>query len=167
VRKYLKSIYRVLTAVSVVIALLVFITGKTELTEYVKMFRNYFGMSQEDNAHTNYIFLEGTDNLLTTIFKTFFVILAIFFLTIASIISCLLEIIIWAVSLGTYKFYCMGEIWDLLWTRIVSNWYWIPSKSLYLWITYLLYSGFFGTGSVDRGASSKNNNNGRHIKTSR
>ena len=151
VRKYVKNLYRVLTAVSVVVALIVFVTGKTELTEYVKIFRSYFKLSEGDNTETSYIFLEGTDNLLTTIVKTFFVILAIVFLTIGSIISGILEAIVWAVSLGTYKFYCTREIWDLLWTRIVSDWYWTPSKSLYLWITYLLYSGFFGTSSVDRG----------------
>jgi hypothetical protein len=109
VRKYAKNVYRVLTAISVMVALLVFVTGKTELTEYVKIFRSYFTMSEIDNAETNYIFLEGTDNLLTTIVKTFFVILAIVFLTIGSILSGILETIIWAVSFGTYKFYCTRE----------------------------------------------------------
>ncbi|MBL7855898.1 MAG: hypothetical protein JNL17_15975 [Cyclobacteriaceae bacterium] len=149
-KKYVRNIFRILTIVSVVITLLVFITGKTELTEYIKIFRNQFGETSDENTSVNYNFLEGTDNLLTTIFKTFFVILAVIFMTMASIISGFLEIIIWAVSLGRYKFYCTGEIWDLLWTRIIGNWYWTPSKSLYLCITYLFYSGFFGTGSVER-----------------
>ena len=154
-RKYLKNLFLFLTAVSVIIAILVFTTGKTKLEEYVDIVKGWFGSNSSPttihstSSESIQHFKPSSDNLLTTICKTFFVILSIIFLCFASIIAALLEIVIWIVSLGHSKFYCTKQIWNLCWTEIVSNWYWTPAKSTYLWITFLLYGGFFGGKSVN------------------
>jgi hypothetical protein len=154
-KKYLKNLFRFLTAVSVIIAILVFTTGKMKLEEYIDIINGWFGSnSSPKTTHTTLSdsvqhFKPSSDNLLTTICKTFFLILAVIFLCFASIISALLEIVIWIVSLGHSKFYCTKQIWNLCWTEIASNWYWTPAKNTYLWITFLLYGGLFGTKSVN------------------
>lgn len=149
-KKYLKNLLRFLTAVSVIIAILVFTTGKTKLEEYIDVANSWFvGSSSLKAIHSTpsesvQHFNPNSDNLLTTICKTFFVILAIIFLCFASLIAAMLEIVIWVVSLGHSKFYCTKQIWNLCWSEIVSNWYWTPAKSTYLWITFLLYGVFLG-----------------------
>ena len=166
-KTYLRNIFRVLTVFSVVIAIAVFFTGKASLTENIKLVSDYLfrdGTSAKGTTIVSdkpVVFNEGTDNLLTTIVKTLVVILAIFGLVIASVIASVLETIIWVVSWGEYRFYCTGEIWNLCWSKIVANWFWVPSKSTYLWITFFLYSGSFGGGSVDP----KNIRSGRYKVT--
>ncbi|MCG9900819.1 MAG: hypothetical protein MH132_12510 [Hydrotalea sp.] len=155
-KRYLKKLYRVLAFIAVLIGILVFTTGKTSLTDNINLLSEYFsGSSKNDSIQSSpkpptSSGIPKSDNLITTVIKTFFVIVAIIFLTIATIISAVLELFIWVVSWGDNSFYCTKELWNLCWNKIVSKWYWEPSNSTYLWITFLLYSGFFGNESREK-----------------
>jgi len=150
-KNYWRKAFRILTPITVIITLLVFTTGKSQLADYIDMINSWFNTSSPHSAGNSSTSVSiqqqipNSDNLLTTIFKTFFVIIAIVFFVMASIVSILLEFIIWIISWGDNKFYITKQIWNLCWNKMVSNWYWAPSSSTYLWITFLFYSGFFGT----------------------
>jgi len=156
IKTYIRNLFRVLTVFSVLVTVLVFFTGKDSLTEYIDTFNSWFkdGTTPKTNDITHSELLQpsnlNTDNLLTTICKTFFIILSILFFTIAAFISAIIEFVIWIVSWGDDKFYCTKHIWNLCWNEIFRDWYWLPSKSTYLWITFLLYSGLFGSQSTNR-----------------
>jgi hypothetical protein len=159
-KTYLRGLFRVLALVSALVTILVFTTGKSSLSEWSKSISSYFeNTSSEKTTQPSSLPIEKSsisksDNLVTTICKAFVVILAIISLMFAAFFAAILELIIWIVSFGDNSFYCTKKIWNLCWTEIFSAWFWDPAKSTYLWITFLLYSGFFGTKSVDKKKSS-------------
>lgn len=138
--------------VSGLLTILVFITGKVSLSENINLVTDWIGGHSQTDSKTKLIdfsnSIGGTDNLVTTILKTAVVVLAIIFLCFATFVAAMFELVIWVVSWGENSFYCTKEIWSLCWNKIVTQWYWLPASNTYLWITFLLYSGFFGTQST-------------------
>lgn len=152
---YLRNLYRVLTALTVVTAIIFFFTGKATFADYLSTFSSYSAVDQSvletkirssDSAST---FEPNSDNLITTLAKTIFVAIAFFFLCLATLFSFFLELFIVLFSWGDHPFYCSKQVWNLCWNKIVLNWYWIPGKSLYLGISLILVSGIFGNESRD------------------
>lgn len=153
-KNYIKNLYKILTAITVFIAIVYFFTGKATFAEYLNSLTDYTQFNSNDVAKNTgvksaFTFVPNSDNLLTTLLKTFFVILAILFLCIAALFTSFFELFIFLFSWGDHPFYCTKEIWSLCWNRIALNWYWLPGKSVYLTISLILFSGIFGNETRD------------------
>jgi len=165
IKKYLKNLFTILMYISGLLTILVFITGKVSLSENISLVTSWIGGHSHTDTKTRLTdfthSISGSDNLVTTILKTAVVVLAIIFLSFATFVAAIFELVIWVVSWGDNSFYCTKEIWSLCWNKIVTQWYWMPASNTYLWITFLLYSGFFGTQSPAKNQPVKKSNRKR------